>query len=173
MANVQMYRTLALVFAVALVAGLFALPASAQETTTYTITEQQINDSFRVNNPRRWRVSSMSVDLKPDTAMITAIYETRGGSVTTSTTLVPSVEDGHVYWSVTDVTANGSDISDDLLQQINDSLEASWVRYAKGQINGYITDVTITETEIIYTQSQPDAETNPGRSRWWGFRQNR
>lgn len=150
----KVYRTLALVFVLALIAGVFALPAAAQddsELVTYTLTEQEINDSFRVNNPRRWRVSDLSVDLKPGEAMIMMTYEFRGGSVSTTSTVVPTVENGRVYWAVTDVVIDGSNVSDDLLEQLNTRLETAWRNYFRSQTNGYVVDVDITETEIIYT----------------------
>ncbi|MEL6148367.1 MAG: hypothetical protein AAFR56_02000, partial [Chloroflexota bacterium] len=122
----MMFRTLTISIIVAIAAALFAVPAFAQEdgsteTGSKTITEQQINDSYRVNNPRRARVTDLNVDLVSDAAVVTAVYEFRNGeTATTTTTYVPSVVDGRVYWDVTGIVIDGGEnISDDLLEQIN------------------------------------------------------
>lgn len=156
MKTTKTVRTITLVFVLTVAAALFAVPAFAQETDApdyaKTYTEQQINDSFRVNNPHRARVTDMSVDLQPGQAVITATYAFRNGeTVTASSTYVPSISNGRVFWDVTSVVVeSGETISDDLLNQINARVDTAWRNYFKGQVPGYVQDVTITENDITF-----------------------
>lgn len=149
------------IFVAAVVLVLAALPlaVSAQSASrTFTITEEQINESFRVTNPARVRVTNMVVDLQPEQVSISYTYTVRSprGSGTTNhsvnTVYVPNVSSGRLYWSVTSVTVNGQPASDDLVRQINASIESSWRNYIKRQIDtGRIGSITITDTEMTIT----------------------
>jgi hypothetical protein len=148
-------------FMVVVVLVLVALPlaVSAQSASrTFTITESQINQSFRVTNPARVRVSNMAVDLQPGQVSISYTYTVRAprGSGTTNrsvnTVYVPNVSNGRLYWSVPSVTVNGQPASDDLVRQINASIESSWRNYIRRQLDtGRIGSITISDTEITIT----------------------
>ena len=148
-----------LIIVVVLVMAALPLAVSAQSASrTFTITETQINQSFRVTNPARVRVSNMVVDLQPGQVSIAYTYTVRAprGSGTTSrnvnTVYVPNVTNGRLYWSVTSVTVNGQPASDDLVRQINASIESSWRNYIRRQLDtGRIGSVTITDTEMTST----------------------
>lgn len=144
-----------------LVIAALALPlmVSAQTATrTFTITEEEINESFHVTNPSRVRVTNMVVDLQPDQVSVSYTYTTRAprGSQTTShsvnTVYVPDIQDGRLYWSVTSVTVDGRPASDDLVRQINASIESSWRNYIRRQHGtGHVTSIAITDTDITIT----------------------
>ncbi len=129
---------------------LFAIPAFAQGQGSYTLTEADINDSFRINNPARVRISNIGVDLVPGAAEVTATYNYRGGSADVTSTAIPSVEGGRITWDVTSVQVAGDPISDSLLQQINNSVDSAWRNYARGQYEGRFTDVIVTENDITF-----------------------
>ncbi|MEO1442737.1 MAG: hypothetical protein AAFV33_20210, partial [Chloroflexota bacterium] len=91
------------------------------------------------------------VDLVPGAATVTATYSARGGnSAVVTTTAVPRVEGGRVFWSVSSVVTDDGSASDDLLNQINDSIETAWRNYARSQHNGSFTDVVITDDDITF-----------------------
>jgi hypothetical protein len=146
---------------VLLVISILVLPlaVSAQAPTrTVTITEDEINDSFRVTNPARVRVSNVAVDLQTDQVSISYNYTVRAprGAATSTysvnTIYTPTITDGRLYWSVSSVTVNGQAASDDLVRQINASIETSWRNYIRRQHGtGHVTSISISETEIVIT----------------------
>lgn len=150
------------IFVVLAVLIMAALPlvanAQAAASRTFTLTEEQINRSFRVTNPARVRVSNMAVDLQPGQVGISYTYTVRAprGSQTTShsvnTVYVPSIRNGRLYWAVTSVTVDGRAASDDLVRQINASIETAWRNYIRGQLDtGRIGSITITDTALTIT----------------------
>lgn len=131
-------------------------PAAAQTaSTTLTFTEAQINSAFPVTNPRSRNLSDIHVDLQPDQVVITATYATRGRAPTAyaiSTTLVPTVTNGRVNWTVTTASVDGTALSNGLLNQINAHIAATWRRYIGNTAPlGRITAITITDDEVTYT----------------------
>lgn len=143
-------RTLA--FVIVLLALLIpaALPAFAARTIT--ITEDQINNSFRVNNPVGRRISNVHVDLQPNQAVITASWTNRNTTYAIAATYVPRVSSGRVYWTVTSMTANGQPASADLITQVNNSISASWYNFVRQQAGaGRFTAITISDTAITLT----------------------
>ena len=155
-----------LVLVVAVIALLIvALPmVSAQAATpsavgTLTITETQINNSFRVTNPINRHITNVHVDLQSANGgqvEITGTYTWRTGHGTQSANiavvLVPVVSNGRLYWNVTSITDNGQPASADLVAEVNAHLAAAWRNYIKGKLpTGRIVSVTITDTEITFT----------------------
>lgn len=140
-----------------LVLGLLAalaMPALAATTRARSISEEQINKSYRVTNPWRRAVSDVSVDLQPGQVVIYSTHTYRGGNAyAVATTAVPSVENGRIFWDVTSVMVDGSEISADLLAQINTWMEASWVNYMKRQNPGRVTAIEISEDAALVTYS--------------------
>ena len=139
-----------------------AIPiASAEDsaTSTLTITETQINDSFTVTNPINRRVSDVSVDLQSANGgqiVLSATYtwRTRAGVQTRDVVeiVAPTVTNGRVYWNVVSVTSNGQPAASDLVNQINEHLDASWHRWISEQAPaGVVTAVTITDSDITYS----------------------
>ncbi len=131
----------------------------APSTGSLTITETQINDSFRVTNPWDRNLSNAHVDLQAANGgqiVLSATYSWRTGrgveSASAAETIVPTVSDGRVYWTVLSVTANGQPASADLVAQINAHLNASWYRWISEQAPaGHITSVSITDDAITYS----------------------
>lgn len=141
------------VSALLMLAALLASPAAAQETFSRTLTEAEINDAYRVANPRRAALSNVNVDLQPGQVVITADHATRNrGTVTTITTMQPSVDSGRVYWNVVSiVTADGQQASEDLIAQVNAAIATSWRNYFLGKVDGVVDSIAITDTEITLT----------------------
>lgn len=139
-----------LVLTVAAMSVVVAAPVNAQTARAMTITEQQINSSFRVTNPYRWTVTSIVVDLRPGQAIVTYNFRYRNGqTATTETIIVPSVTDGRIYWNVTSRSRNGQPVSADVLAQINASINSSWRVWFRGKLpTGKVTGVIITDTDI-------------------------
>jgi hypothetical protein len=127
--------------------------AQAGSTRSVTVTEAQINATYRVTHPPRQSVSDVYVDLQPDQVVISATFTPRrGNAAATVTTLVPSLEDGRVYWTVTGITADGQPASADLVAQVNAVVASSWQRYFRGQAGtGRITDFSLTESDMTLT----------------------
>jgi hypothetical protein len=142
-----------LIVVVAAVSMGITAPASAQTTRAVTITEQQINATYRVTNPYRWTVTSIVVDLRPGQAVVTYNLKYRNGqTATTETTLVPTVREGRLYWNVTTRSRNGTPVSPDVLSQINASVDSSWRVWFRGKLpTGKVTGVTITDNDITFT----------------------
>ncbi|WP_119071676.1 hypothetical protein [Aggregatilinea lenta] len=135
--------------------GAMALPAAAQSdgSKSKSITEDAINDSYRVSNPWRRSVDDLSVDLQPDQVVISATMTFRNGAThVTETTLIPAVTNGRVTWTVDEALIDGDPASDDLLAQINASITSSWANYVKTHgPTGRITAVDVTDDALTIT----------------------
>jgi hypothetical protein len=145
-----------------LVVAALALPlvvSAQEETRAFTITEEEINRSFHVTNPARRGVTEVRVNLQPDQVSMLSYTLTRraprGQQTTTysvNTVFVPNVRDGRLYWTITRVSVNGQAASDDLIRQINASIESSWRNYIRRQLGtGHVNAVTITDTDMTIT----------------------
>jgi hypothetical protein len=145
---------LMLVFVLIFTLGAVVMPAAAQDNTkTRTLTEDQINDSYRVSNPWRRSLTDVVVHLQPGQAVISATHTRRGHDpVSTQTTLIPSIQDGRIYWEVSQVLANGEPASQDLVDQINAAIASSWRNYIRQKAGtGRFTEIQISDTEIAIT----------------------
>lgn len=137
------------------VAALAALvvPAYAQQTQTRTITEDQINQTYWVtSNPRR-AIDDLAVDLQPGQAVISATFTLRGQDpANTRTTMIPTLSNGRVIWEVSSVLVNGEPAPAAWVDQVNAAIASSWRVYVgQNRAEGRIVDVTLTDTELIYT----------------------
>ncbi len=156
-------RSLMLVTVFSLIATIFAvMPAHAQTAAEQRavpnpiiITEDDINNSFRVTNPPNRRVTDLSIDLQPGVAVHSYTYTIRAprGGATTSfaivATLTPSVTNGRIYWTLTGATVDGQPASQDMINQINAVLTSSWRNFIRTNARpGRVTSVTITDTEV-------------------------
>jgi flagellar basal body-associated protein FliL len=148
----QMFRkvTLFLMVVVALVLGV--MPVLAQ-TRTVTITEQQINESYRVTNPRRATVSNRVVDLQNGQVVISYTLTYRNNtSIEVVSTYTASVSNGRINWTMTSLTGNGEPASQDLIAQINTSISTSWRNFVRGrQGTGRVQSIVITDNDIQIT----------------------
>lgn len=136
------------------------LSVSAQSATTsrtVTITEETINDSYRVTNPYRRAVSNMTVDLQEGQAVISYTWTARAprGTATTRYSIVsvwtPRVSSGRVFWTLASATANGQPASQEIVDQVNASIGSSWRSFVRNQHPGRVTGVSITDDMIILT----------------------
>lgn len=142
------------------IVAVFALPASsafAQENTgttrTVTLTEQQINQSYRVTNPLRRSLSNVSVDTQVGQVVVSAtVTFQRTEPAQTVTTLIPTVSNGRVTWSATSAVVNDVELTEQQLQQLNNAIASSWRNFIKSKLGtGRLISLEITDTEIIYT----------------------
>lgn len=147
-------RKLSLIALLVLILGAMAFPTlAADKTVTVTLTESEINSSYRVTNPRHRSISAVNVDLQPGQVVITATFTApKTSPIPVSVTLVPSVSNGRVFWTVSAATANGQPASADLLAQINASITSSWRNYWKGKNPGYVTALTISDDSMTWTK---------------------
>lgn len=149
-------RKLSLIALLVLILGAMAFPTLAADktkTVTVTLTESEINSSYRVTNPRHRSISSVNVDLQTDQVVITATFTApKTSPIPVSVTLVPSLSNGRVFWTVSSATANGQPASADLLTQINASITSSWRNYWKGKNPGYVTALTVSDDSITWTK---------------------
>ena len=147
-------RKLSLIALLVVILGAMAFPTlAAEKIVTITLTERDINSSFRVTNPRHRTITNVKVDLQPGQVYITATFTApKTSPIPVSATLVPSVSNGRVYWTVSAATANGKPASADLLAQINASISTSWRNYWKGKNPGHVTSLTVTDDSISWTK---------------------
>ena len=149
-----MKRTLITLTVLIAVLGLAVVPAFAQTNSrTFSKTEAQINQSYRVTNPRWRSITDVFVDLQPGQVVISATYTTRGvGPLTVETMLVPVIRNGRLYWEATSASANGQSVSDAVLEQINNSMYYSWANFwRRSAPAGHVTGIDITEDAISIT----------------------
>lgn len=147
-------RKLSLAALLVVVFAAMAFPAlAAEKTVTVTVSEADINSSYRVTNPPRRTISDVVVDLQDGQAVINATFTgANTGAIAVSVTLVPTVSNGRVTWTVSEATANGQAASADLLKQINTSISTAWRNYWKGQVTGKVTAFTISEDNVTWTK---------------------
>jgi hypothetical protein len=147
-------RKLSLIALLVVILGAMAFPTlAAERTVTVTLTESDINSSYRVANPRLRTITDVNVNLQPGQVVITATFTTpRTNPIPVSVTLVPSVSNGRVFWTVSAATANGQTASADLLAQINASISTAWRNYWKGKHPGYVTSLTVSDDSITWTK---------------------
>lgn len=146
-----MKRHLSLLFA------LFALfaavaPAFAQSASV-SLTEERINQSFRVTNPARVTVSNVIVDLQPNQVAISLTITPRRSNIAPFNgiiVLAPSLSEGRVTWNILSATANGTPASGETLAQLN-SIAQSWMTYFRVQAQGTLSAISISDTAITYT----------------------
>src|SRR5436305_119433 len=87
-----------------------ACPATGTPVTK-TITEAQINSSFRVTNPANRNITNEYVNLQPGRVIISATLTSRqrSGVQTAAVAVVvtPTLNNGRVDWNVVSISANG------------------------------------------------------------------
>ena len=132
-----------------------ACPATGTPVTA-TITETQINSSFRVTNPANRNLTNVNVNLQPGQITLSATYTWRSATGVRADAIVavvtPAIVNGRVEWNVLSISANGLPASTALIAQINAALATSWRRwFSENGPMGHVTDVTITEDDITYT----------------------
>lgn len=146
---------------IALLSTIFALlllvaPTLADDSaTTRTITEQQINESYRVTNPVRRSVSDRAVDLQPGQVVVNEIVTRRGQEpVAVVVVYTPSVQNGRIFWTTVSVTRDGQPVSQEIIDQINNNRQSSWRNYWRlNGPEGRVQSVTISDTEMVITLS--------------------
>jgi hypothetical protein len=147
-----MKRVARILLVVLVLAGL-TLPlttAGAQSATgTLTLTESQINNSYRVTNPWRRAVTNVSVDLQAGQVVISSTQTYRRASYAVVATYTPRIQDGRIYWTLVSATANGQPASQELIDQVNASISSSWRNYLRQQAGpGRVQSVTIADADI-------------------------
>jgi hypothetical protein len=152
-----MKKWLVLVALVGMLIPFSMAAAQSAVTRTITITEDDINASFRITNPVHRQFSDLAVDLvAPDTAVMTGVYTIRtlrSGTVSYdfAATYTLSLTNGRIFVSLDDLTINGGAASQSLINQINTQINASWLRYIQNEIPGRITAFEVTDRALIIT----------------------
>jgi hypothetical protein len=140
----------------ALIVPLAAVSAQDNAASrTVTLTEAQINSSYRVTNPARRGVTNVSVDLQPGMAVIASTHTIRSRGANTvyscSSTWTPGITNGVVIWTLGGATCNGQPASAELTTQMNSHIGSSWRNYWRTQRGGRVVSVSVTDNEVIYT----------------------
>lgn len=149
----------------------------------FVLSEQQINDSWLVSNPRRQRIDNVSIDLKaPEDklgtlygyAIVNGEYLTRQQNYPFSFTYEPSIDqDGNIRWTHIGGVIEGLNVSDSTQALIDRNIEA-WLgraitkeyQEAREQVRNrtprfFVTDLAINEFEMTITyQFTPIAPLN-------------
>jgi hypothetical protein len=139
---------------VALLLMLFigSLATSLAQTATFVITEDTINESYRVTAPLRTTVSGVIVDLQAGQVVISATFTPRrtGIANATVTTLQPTIVEGEIVWQVVSVMSNGQPASQEVINQVNTAIANSWRVYFCEQTNDNLLSLFISEDSITY-----------------------
>jgi len=125
----------------------------AQEDATVTFTEDAINETYRVTNPRRASISNVVVDLQPGIVEISATYSTRNNVVGVAVQYTPSITDnGTVEWTLINIfRTDGVELTDNVQTQIENLIGRTWESYWSGRTYRFdLTGITVTDNEIIY-----------------------
>jgi hypothetical protein len=130
-----------------------SLVVSMAQTATFVITEDTINESYRVTAPVRTSVSDVSVDLQSGQVVISATFTPRRTGVANATvsTLQPTIVDGEVVWQVISVTSNGQPASQEVINQVNTAIVNSWRVYFREQSEADLLTLFIDDDSITYT----------------------
>src|SRR5260221_6995528 len=124
--NSKVIRSAALAGAAVALVVAFAFPAISasaateptkweKTTKTFTITQDQINASYRVTNPRDRAVSNVSVTVEQEQVRIAATFTKPGQTpVNTISIWQPVVRYGLLDWKFMSATANGQPVTPDL-----------------------------------------------------------
>ncbi len=151
----RLFRSMLLWVLVAVVGIMPIAGASAQTTPasrTVTITEAQINQSYRVTNPVQRGVSDVSVNLQPGQVVIASTHtiRTRGANQTyvCSSVWTPGITNGVLTWTLGSATCNGTPATPQLIEQVNTHIGASWRTYWRTQRGGRVQSVTLTENDV-------------------------
>jgi len=155
-------KTRLLTLIVTVLALFVAVVPSFAQSASVTLTEDRINQTFRVTNPPRATVSNVRVDLQVGQAVINLTVTPRRGNQTPiggSVTLVPSIVNGQVNWTAASASANGNPASGDNLAVLN-SIANGWSTYFRAQARGTVTAISISDTAITYSLAT-SGTTNP------------
>lgn len=142
--------------------GVMAAPSLAQ-SSTITITEAEINASYRITNPARLSVTSKSVDLQPGQVYITTSWQTRqGGRYTSYVTLVPVIEAGNLNWQATSARVEG--LTGRGQQALIDAVTSGWQATTRELVLRYDVDgITISDSEMtLSVYATGESRTLPG-----------
>jgi hypothetical protein len=124
--------------------------ANQSGTGGMVITEDFINQSFRVTHPQSYTITGVHVDLQPGQAVISANLNLSSGKVLAEqVTFMPTVSDGVLFWIVSAATLDGQSLDPAIIARYNDAVTAFWSSAVWSQVADYaVTRVTITDTEI-------------------------
>jgi len=123
-----------------------------------TLTEDQINSSYRVQNIRRVRITEMTIDLQPGQIVVLSTWETlrTDDSVQVETTIIPILSDGMLTFAIASVSVGATEADPALLEQINNALASSWRAFWRAQVNrGTVIGISITDDLLTYTSQLP------------------
>lgn len=139
--------------------GLSALPAAPIHAqagdSTITLSEAEINAAIAENQSRFERFSGMTVDLQPDTVVLSGSYGgQRGNTFNAELVLIPQyVDDNFAGWAVDTFTLTGTAIAGQGVDTVLTNLfMGTWRAFESATFtpNNDIIRVTITDDSITY-----------------------
>lgn len=153
-------RSLAILFSVMFVAifGVASVGAQPATPTPRTVTEAQVNSTYRVTNPIRRAVTSVHVNLLPGQVQLNAtITLNRNGGTLGGTPravnvlLTPTITNARVTWTVNSITVDGAAATAEQTATINTLLGETWRAYFVSQYSGAVTALTLTDNNFTIT----------------------
>lgn len=158
-------------FVPSLTASAAALDAVTKQTIT--VTEAQINATYRVTNPRNRAISNVYVAVQQDQVSITATI-TEPGKTPLNTVSVwqPYIVRGLVEWKIVSATSNGQPVSSDVLKLLETihkySLRTTFWNAVRRVLTprSYVTAIKltpglITVTAEVYVRPTPKPPASP------------
>jgi hypothetical protein len=119
-------------------------------TGSIIVTEEYINNTYRVTHPRGYSINNVVVDLQPGQVVINANLNLNNGNVLVQRTVfVPSVENGMILWTIAEATLDGEPLDPAIIARFNESVIGWWNWLVWSQVSDYtFTNVRITDTQI-------------------------
>lgn len=131
------------------------LPIEVEDgVATVTLTEEQINETYRIQRNRRIDVADVFVDLQADQVVISATWTLPNVEpFTTQAIYTAALADGDVTWTLVDLTFSSADtVQRGVESRVSSAIDTSWVGFWRRLLQrGDVTSLVITETEIVYT----------------------
>ncbi len=119
-------------------------------TTSLIVTEEAINNSFRVQNPVDYSISSVVVDLQPDQVLLTANLNLPSGKVLVEqVTFEPLLKNGFIFWEVTAASLDGTPLDPAIIDRFNEGVINWWGAALWEEFSAYaVSGVHISDTQI-------------------------
>lgn len=118
-----------------------------------TLTESYVNDLPGFSDPADPNLLNVSVDFQPGQLVLTSTRRYPDGSeVPTAVTMVPTLNNGIITWTVTAVVVDGGATDAMDIARMNDNLTASWRAYFSGVYqSGNLSNIVITDSLLTLT----------------------
>lgn len=132
----------------------FVVTGYAQESTTVTLTEEQVNAALSVTVAHIEQVNTLAVDMEDDMATISATVTDEDGEtyvVSISLVIVEQIDGAGYYWEVSAASVNGLELRQKQLNEINATIQASELHFSRTTAeSNVLINATIEDDSITY-----------------------